>query len=298
MLLWESTLIRGLSLLITLARHMATPISPQVQLEKTYNTAADHYDHPALSFCDRFGRRTIERLPIAPGMNVLDVCCGMGGSALPAAERVGSSGHVVAVDLAQNLLNKGIKRAAERGMTNIEFRRADLEDLPFEDQSFDAVICVFGIFFVPDLHGAVRGLWRLVRPAGFLAVTIWGAKMFEPADGTFWEAVRREDPELLKSIKPWNKIVEPDPLRTLLIECGVANPEVVAEPGTHPLKSPEDWWTILLGYGYRSTVEALTPPAREIVRVATIEAVRRQKIREIRADVVYAIARRSASGGA
>jgi ubiquinone/menaquinone biosynthesis C-methylase UbiE len=297
MAFWESILIRGLSLLITLARQMATPISPQIQLEKTYNAAADHYDHPAVSFWDRFGRRTIQRLPITPDMNLLDVCCGMGGSAIPAAERVGPGGRVLAVDLAQNLLNKGIRRAAERGMANIEFRRADLEDLPFEDQSFDVVVCVFGIFFVPDLHGAVRGLWRLVRPGGYLAITIWGAKMFEPADGTFWEAIRREDPELLKSIKPWNKIVEPEPLRTLLIECGVPDPEVVEEPGRHPLNSPEDWWTIVLGSGYRSTVEALTPSARELVRVATIEAVRRQKIREIRADVVYAIARRSVGCG-
>ena len=184
---------------------MANPISQQVQLEKTYNAAADHYDHPALSFWDRFGSRTAERLPLAPGMNVLDVCCGMGGSALPAAVRVRPSGRVVAVDLAQNLLDKGAKRAAERGLPNIQFRRADLEDLPFADQSFNAVMCVFGIFFVPDLHGAVRGLWRLVRPAGFLAITIWGAKMFEPADDKFWEAVRQEDPELFKSIKPWNK---------------------------------------------------------------------------------------------
>jgi len=160
-----------------------------------------------------------------------------------------------------------------------------------------AVMCVFGIFFVPDLHGAVRGLWRLGRPAGFLAITIWGAKMFEPADDKLWEAVRQEDPELLKSIKPWNKIVEPDPLRALLVECDVTDPVVVAEPGTHPLNTPEDWWTIILGSGYRSAVDALSPVDRERVRVTTIEAVRREKIREIRADVVYAIARRSPSSG-
>jgi ubiquinone/menaquinone biosynthesis C-methylase UbiE len=77
-------------------------------------------------------------------MNVLDVCCGMGGSALPAAESVGPTGYVVAVDLAQKLLDKGASRAVERGLTNIEFRRADLEDLPFADQSMDAMICVFG----------------------------------------------------------------------------------------------------------------------------------------------------------
>jgi ubiquinone/menaquinone biosynthesis C-methylase UbiE len=272
---------------------MAKLIPPQVQLEKTYNAAADHYDRPALSFWDRFGQRTVDRMPLTAGMSVLDVCCGMGGSALPAAERVGPTGRVVAVDLAQNLLDKGSTRAAERRLTNIEFRRADLEDLPFADLSFDVVVCVFGIFFVPDLPGAVRGLWRLVRPSGVLAITIWGAKPFEPADGIFWEAVRREDSELFKSIKPWSKIVEPDPLRALLVECGVIDPDIVAEPGVHPLETPGDWWTILLGSGYRSTVDALSPPGRERVRVATIEAVGREKIREIRTDVVYATARRN-----
>jgi ubiquinone/menaquinone biosynthesis C-methylase UbiE len=271
---------------------MAGPNSPQIQLEKTYNAAADHYDHPALSFWDRFGRRTVERLPLTPGMKVLDVCCGMGASALPAAERVGPAGSVVAVDLAQNLLNKGANLAAERHLKNIEFRRADLEDLRFTDRSFDAVICVFGIFFVPDLSAAVRGLWRLIRPAGLLGITIWGAKVFEPADGIFWDAVRQEDPELLKSIKPWSKIVEPEALRELLIECGIADPVVVAEPGMHPLTSPEDWWRIILGSGYRSTVDALSPSRRERVRLATIEAVRREGIREIRTDVVYGVARR------
>jgi ubiquinone/menaquinone biosynthesis C-methylase UbiE len=271
---------------------MAGPNSPQIQLEKTYNAAADHYDHPALSFWDRFGRRTVERLPLTPGMKVLDVCCGMGASALPAAERVGPAGSVVAVDLAQNLLNKGANLAAERHLKNIEFRRADLEDLRFTDRSFDAVICVFGIFFVPDLSAAVRGLWRLIRPAGLLGITIWGAKVFEPADGIFWDAVRQEDPELLKSIKPWSKIVEPEALRELLIECGIADPVVVAEPGMHPLTGPEDWWRIILGSGYRSTVDALSPSRRERVRLATIEAVRREGIREIRTDVVYGVARR------
>jgi ubiquinone/menaquinone biosynthesis C-methylase UbiE len=67
---------------------MAISPRPQVELEKTYNAAADHYDHPAVSFWDRYGRRTVDRLPIISGMAVLDVCCGMGASAIPAAERV------------------------------------------------------------------------------------------------------------------------------------------------------------------------------------------------------------------
>jgi ubiquinone/menaquinone biosynthesis C-methylase UbiE len=106
---------------------MATSPRPQVELEKTYDAAADHYDHPAVSFWDRYGRRTVDRLPLISGMAVLDVCCGMGASAIPAAERVGPAGKVIAVDLAEKLLSKGSQRATQQGLTNIEFRRADLE---------------------------------------------------------------------------------------------------------------------------------------------------------------------------
>src|SRR6516162_7252138 len=135
---------------------MAVSPRPHVELEKTYNSAADHYDQPAVSFWDRYGRRTVDRLPLSSGMTVLDVCCGMGASAIPAAERVAPTGHVIAVDLAEKLLNKGSRRATEEGLTNIEFRRADLESLPFPDRIFDAVLCVFGVFFVTDLQGAIR----------------------------------------------------------------------------------------------------------------------------------------------
>jgi SAM-dependent methyltransferase len=143
------------------------------------------------------------------------------------------------------------------------------------------------------LQGAIRELWRLVRPNGLLAITIWGRGLFEPADAIFWEAVRREDHELYRSIKPWSKIFEPDPLRALLRESGVSDPEAVAEPGWHPLQAPEDWWTIVLGTGYRSTVDALSPANRERVMNASIDGVRRAGIRQIRTDVVYAKARRS-----
>src|SRR5688500_12088603 len=105
----------------------------RAQAAATYNAASDYYDEQALSFWDRFGRQTIERLSLQPGARVLDVCCGSGASALPAAERVTPNGHVIAVDLAEKLLQLGRVKAEHRGLNNIEFRVGDFEELGLPD---------------------------------------------------------------------------------------------------------------------------------------------------------------------
>src|SRR5262249_22141112 len=146
----------------------------------TYNAAADHFDDPANSFWERFGRGTVARLNLQPGQHVLDVCCGSGASALPAAEAVGPAGHVLGVDLAEHLLALCRAKARQRGLAQLECRTGDMLALDLPDGAFDAVVCVFGIFFVPDMEAAARELWRLVRPGGLLAITTWGPRLWEP----------------------------------------------------------------------------------------------------------------------
>lgn len=88
----------------------------------TYNAASDHFDHPANSFWDRFGHTTVDRLNLKPGNTVLDVCSGAGASAIPAAQRVGPDGAVIAVDLAENLLELAKAKAQRLGLYNVRFR--------------------------------------------------------------------------------------------------------------------------------------------------------------------------------
>jgi ubiquinone/menaquinone biosynthesis C-methylase UbiE len=150
----------------------------------TYDAAADHFDDEPLTFWDRIGRRTVERLALSPGAQVLDVGCGTGASALPAAQAIGPSGRV---DLSARLLERARAKVAARGLTNVEFRIGDMTSSGYPDQSFDAVISVFSVFFVPDMEGLVRELWRMVRRGGKLAVTAWGSRIFEPAYSR-WQA--------------------------------------------------------------------------------------------------------------
>jgi ubiquinone/menaquinone biosynthesis C-methylase UbiE len=82
----------------------------------TFNSAADYFDAPALSFWNRFGQRTIDRLELQSGNQILDVCCGTGASAIPAAKQVGATGSVLGVDLADSLLELA-RHKSQYGLT-------------------------------------------------------------------------------------------------------------------------------------------------------------------------------------
>src|SRR5262249_15534640 len=151
----------------------------------TYNAAADSYDAGPLSFWEYFGQSTVRRLQLHKGHHVLDVACGSGASAIPAGQAVAPTGTVLAVDLAERLLGLAQAKATQRRVDNIRFERGDMMALNQPDGKFDAVICVFGIFFVPDMVAAARELRRMVKPGGQLAITTWGANLFEPGNGAF-----------------------------------------------------------------------------------------------------------------
>ncbi len=257
--------------------------------EATYNAAADFYDDPANSFWERFGRKTIERLHLKPGSRILDVCCGSGASALPAAEIVGSEGYVLGIDFADKLLELGRKKAKQRGLIKIEFRSGDMLNLDITNQ-FDAVICVFGIFFVPEMELAVRELWREVSPGGKLAITTWGPRFFEPATTAFWNSIREVRPDLYKGFNPWDRICDRKSLLQLLNTSGIDHAEITEEANTHSIESPEAWWAAVLGTGYRGTIDQLNAQELEQVRSANFRYIRESGIREVEANVVYGIA--------
>lgn len=138
---------------------MDDPVNDPAKLKAkaTYNAAADHFDDGPLAFWDRYGRRTIERLSLAPGLSVLDVGCGSGASAIPAAITVGPQGRVIGIDLAERLLEIAKSRSVTQNLHHVDFRRADMMALDYPDASFDAVVSVFSLFFVTDMVAEMAG---------------------------------------------------------------------------------------------------------------------------------------------
>lgn len=260
----------------------------------TYDAAADHFDDAPLSFWERIGRRTVDRLALPSGAKILDVGCGTGASALPAAEAVGANGSVIGVDLSARLLDRARVKAKARGVSNIEFRLADMTSLGYPNDHFDAVISVFSIFFVPDMESQVRELWRMVRPGGKLAVTTWGPRIFEPAYSRWQTAIRQERPDLYSAFNPWDRITDVDSVRRLLRDGGTANIDVVAEDGVQVLRSAEDWWIIALGSGLRWVIDQIGPQAAARMKTDNVDWLSENKVDRLETNAIYATASKSA----
>ncbi|HEY3462731.1 MAG TPA: bifunctional demethylmenaquinone methyltransferase/2-methoxy-6-polyprenyl-1,4-benzoquinol methylase UbiE [Gaiellaceae bacterium] len=112
---------------------------------------------------DQRWRRATVRATVREGDRVLDACCGTGDLAI--AARKAGAGDVVGIDFSERMLERARRKAPE-----LEWRRADVLKLPFEDASFDVAVVGFGVRNVEDLEAAVRELRRVLRPGGRLGI--------------------------------------------------------------------------------------------------------------------------------
>jgi len=129
---------------------------------------------------------------IRPGQRVLDLATGIGEPALTAAQWVGPSGHVLATDISPEMLDFGKSRAAEAGLGNLEFRQMDAEAMDLPDASFDAILCRFGLMFLPNLDADLRAILRLLVPGGWFAAAVWSTADKVPSSAIARTAIMRE----------------------------------------------------------------------------------------------------------
>jgi SAM-dependent methyltransferase len=118
----------------------------------------------------------LEAAQLRPAMRVLDLASGVGDPALSIAAKVAPSGRVTASDLGPGMMSLAEELARKKGLSNMEFREASAEALPFEDESYDVLTCRFGVMFFPDLQKALRECLRVLKPGGRAAFVAWGIK--------------------------------------------------------------------------------------------------------------------------
>ena len=117
------------------------------------------------------GEALVAQLGITPGLEVLDLGCGDGTTAIPEA-RLGA--NVLGVDIAENLVEAGNRRAKAEGLNNCIFQEGDATDLrDLKDQAFDLVVSIFGVMFAPRPFDVAKEMVRVTRPGGKIIMGNW-----------------------------------------------------------------------------------------------------------------------------
>jgi SAM-dependent methyltransferase len=205
----------------------------------------------------------VEAARLEPGMRVLDLASGSGQPAILLARAVGAEGRVTATDVSEGMLVSSRENAAAAGVENMDFRRADAEELPFEDGSFDVATCRFGVMFFSPVVGALEEVRRVLRPDGRIALVAWGPVTQPWFASTVGVVLRHLDPPPPPpppdAPTPF-RFAEPGSLTAVLEQAGFS--EVEEDRRTVPLPWPgsaEEAWEHVSGIAapFRAMLAAL-----------------------------------------
>ncbi len=145
------------------------------QQKASWNTFAagwKKWDDLTMAFMQPVGAEIIRMIHPQKTDVILDIASGTGEPGLTIASML-DGGIVVMTDLSDNMLAIARENAARKGVTNVEMRTCDVSELPFDDNTFDAISCRFGFMFFPDMLLAAKEMLRVLKPGGKMALSVW-----------------------------------------------------------------------------------------------------------------------------
>lgn len=221
---------------------------------ETYSQEAAHFDEFGHGLSEKSDRRLSDVVFAKPGDYCLDIATGTGNLALALASRVDPDGKVVAIDLAQGMLDFATRKARALKVKNIEFKKMDAMHLEFDDNTFDVVTCGLAVFYFPDIPATLTEMCRVLKPGGTLAISSADPEIaFSPLSEPYMARLHKVSEELQIMPPDYPEAARltrtKDGLQRLLREGGMERIEVRVESVPVHFTSPDDWWK----YGRGST---------------------------------------------
>ncbi|PVG82637.1 hypothetical protein DDE18_09685 [Nocardioides gansuensis] len=230
-----------------------TPEQLKAGITGVFDRAAATYDQVGVDFFSRIGEELVRRTAPAAGERVLDLGCGRGASALPAARAVGPTGRVVATDLAPTMVAGLQEQAADLPWLTVEL--GDAEQPP--EGPWDVVQASLVLFFLPGLPAALDCYREVLAPGGRLGYTWFGQ------GDESWSDIQRllrdgipEDrrpPDIAKA-GPFSSV---DAQHAFLEEHGFTRADTSAFLVEVPFRDPDHWWAWSWSHGQRHLLEQL-----------------------------------------
>ncbi|RFC32244.1 MAG: Ubiquinone/menaquinone biosynthesis C-methylase UbiE [Candidatus Nitrotoga sp. SPKER] len=225
------------------------------KIKETFNNAAEGYDKPALRFFSAAAEHLANSMKFSGNEHVLDVATGTGLVALACAKQL-NTGHVTAIDLSDGMLAKAKAKAQEQKLTNLDFLCLNMEVSNFTADSFDAVCCGFGIFFLPDMEAGFKTIAKHVRPGGAIGISSFTGAVMEPLSQKFIERILTYG-VAMPSLS-WKRLDSVDKTHMLYQSTGLERLHTQTYQVGYYLAGFEEWWDILWYSGFRGLLSQLS----------------------------------------
>jgi O-methyltransferase / aklanonic acid methyltransferase len=247
-------------------------------VSQTFNRTASSYDRVGPRLFSYFGNRLVELAGVCSGTSVLDVGCGRGAIVFPAAQKVGASGEVIGIDIAETMLQHTASDIENLGLANARVCNMDAEALHFPEARFDFVICGFGLYEFYDLDPALSEAFRVLKPNGVFAASLWGRNVDTRWDG-FRTVVKSYRGQLKSAPEAKNvpRLREPADIEAILSRAEFTNIQTVVEEKEFYFKDVDEWWAFEWSHGNRFLWERMELPVLERCRGELFEVVGRME---------------------
>lgn len=204
------------------------------------------WDDIMMDFLKPNGDEIIRQLKIKETDLVLDIASGTGEPGLTIATLT-KNGKVVLTDLSEDMLKIAKENAAQRGIKNIETRVCDVCELPFADNTFDAISCRFGFMFFPDILLATKEIVRVLKPGGKIATAVWNVP-----EKNFWvtaagSTINRnmQIPPPLPEAPGMFRCAKSGLMTDFFKEAGLKNVSETESIGQLKTKTADVYWTMM-----------------------------------------------------
>ena len=204
-----------------------------------WDLVAEGYSEVTMKMFQHYADEALALCSVDHQCNVLDIACGPGTLALTAANKAKS---VSAIDFSEAMINILRKTIDSHSINNIETFCADAQQLPYDDNSFDAAFSMFGLMFFPDRMKGYKEIYRTLKPGAKTVISSWAPTTQSPVMMAVFGALKAMNPDLPEPQSDIESLENPDFFRSELIKAGFKDVDVLPVTGSVQVNSVEEFW--------------------------------------------------------
>jgi ubiquinone/menaquinone biosynthesis C-methylase UbiE len=256
-------------------------------IEVTFDGVSCRYDENLFFFIA--AKKMTDFISAQNVNNILDLSTGTGVVAIEVATQHRHA-NIEAIDLSQGMLNRAKKKAEDLGISNIRFKKCDVEDIRYAESTFDVVTCGYALFFYPEMEAAYRAICKTIRPGGKFIFSSFTDEAFNPYAELFLNRLESdygiEAPSRLRE-----RLKNKGQIEELVSSYKCKDVNIVYFPIRYPI-SVCDWWSLLNNAGYKSLLNQLSSEQVQKFKedhLIEIEALSTEGVIELNADTLFGI---------